>query len=151
MIDNRCVMSLIRGLKGKFPCPVCLVPQEQQLVLSDAHLLCTITQSLGVLNVARSTSTEKEKEKQLKVYSLRDVEVWCLYQSRLSTNLLLASQNCFWKVSHCNIHQALSFDCLHSDNAGMWGDHLWSELQFWLKDLGWEAIVKIDVKFVFLP
>ncbi|KAG2111377.1 hypothetical protein BD769DRAFT_1392097 [Suillus cothurnatus] len=75
------------------------------------------TQSLGVLNVARSTSTEKEKEKQLKAYSLRDVE------------------NCFWKVSHCDVHRALSFDCLHSNNAGMWGDHLWSELQFWLKDL----------------
>ncbi|KAG2138254.1 hypothetical protein BD769DRAFT_1384774 [Suillus cothurnatus] len=86
------------------------------------------TQSLSVLNVARSTSTEKEKEKQLKAYSLCDVE-----------------------VSHCDIHRALSFDHLHSNNAGMWGDHLWSELQFWLKDLGREAIVKIDANFDALP
>jgi hypothetical protein len=33
----------------------------------------------------------------------------------------------------------------------MWGDHLWSDLQFWLEDLGREAAVKIDAKFVFLP
>ncbi|KAG2103715.1 uncharacterized protein F5147DRAFT_746667 [Suillus discolor] len=130
---EQCVMSLIQGLKGKFPCPVCLVPQEQQSVLSDAHPLCTSTHSLDILNAARSTSTEKEKEKQLKAYSLCDVE------------------NCFWKVSHCDVHRALSFDRLHSNNAGMWGDHLWSELQFWLKDLGREAIVKIDVNFDALP
>ncbi|KAG1901334.1 uncharacterized protein F5891DRAFT_1128092 [Suillus fuscotomentosus] len=110
--EAQCVMSLIRRLKGKFPCPVCLVPQEQQAVLSDAHPLRTSTQSLGILNAARSTLTEKEKEKQLKAYSLRDVE------------------NCFWKVSHCDVHRALSFDRLHSNNAGMWGDHLWSELHF---------------------
>ncbi|KAG2109188.1 hypothetical protein BD769DRAFT_1392562 [Suillus cothurnatus] len=33
----------------------------------------------------------------------------------------------------------------------MWGDHLWLELQFWLKDLGREAIVKIDANFDALP
>jgi hypothetical protein len=74
-----------------------------------------------------------------------------LYWSRLNTNLLLASQNCFGKVSYCDVHRALSFDRLHTNNAGMWGDHLWSELQFWLQDLGREAAVKIDAKFVFLP
>jgi hypothetical protein len=73
------------------------------------------------------------------------------YRSRLSTNLPLASQNCFWKVSHCDVHRALSFDRLHTNNAGMWGDHLWSELQFWLKELGRTAVVKVDAKFVLLP
>ncbi|KAG1905440.1 uncharacterized protein F5891DRAFT_931245, partial [Suillus fuscotomentosus] len=72
--EEQCVMSLVRGLKGKFPCPVCLVPQEQQSVLLYAHPLRTSTQSLDILNAARSTSTEKEKEKQLKAYSLCDVE-----------------------------------------------------------------------------
>ena len=144
-------MSLIRGLKGKFPCPVCLVPQELQSVFSDEHPLRTSIQSLNILNTARSTSTEKEKEQQLKVYSLRDVEVWCLYWSRLNVNLPIASQNCFWKVSHCDVHRALSFDRLHTNNAGMWGNHLWSELQFWLAELGREAVVKVDVKFVFPP
>jgi hypothetical protein len=71
-------MSLIRGLKGKFPCPVCLVPQDEQSVLSDVHPLRTSTESLNILNAARSASTQKEKERQLKAYSLRDVEVWSL-------------------------------------------------------------------------
>ncbi|OJA20946.1 hypothetical protein AZE42_03510 [Rhizopogon vesiculosus] len=131
--EEQCVMSLIQGLKGKFPCPVCLVPQDQQSVFLDKHPLCTSIQSLDILNAARSTSTEKEKEQQLKAYSLRDVE------------------NCFWKVSHCDVHQALSFDRLHTNNTGMWGDHLWSELQFWLKELGREAVVKIDANFDALP
>ncbi|KAG2038095.1 hypothetical protein BDR03DRAFT_933759 [Suillus americanus] len=130
---EQCVMSLIWGLKGKFPCPVCLVPQDQQSVLSDVHPLCTSTESLNILNAARSTSTQKEKEQQLKAYSLRDIE------------------NCFRKVSYCDVHQALSFDHLHTNNGGMWGDHLWSELQFWLEDLGREAAVKIDVNFDALP
>ncbi|KAG2336213.1 hypothetical protein BDR05DRAFT_1006072 [Suillus weaverae] len=131
--EEQCVMSLIRGLKGKFPCPVCLVPRDEQSVLSDAHPLCTSTESLNILNTARSALTQKEKERQLKAYLLRDVE------------------NCFGKVSYCDIHRALSFDCLHINNAGMWGDHLWSELQFWLEDLGREAAVKIDANFDALP
>ncbi|KAG1756155.1 hypothetical protein EDD22DRAFT_981579 [Suillus occidentalis] len=131
--EEQCVMSLIRGLKGKFPCPVCLVPQDEQSVLSDAHPLRTSTESLNILNTARSASTQKEKEQQLKAYSLRDVE------------------NCFGKVSYCDVHRALSFDRLHTNNAGMWGDHLWSELQFWLEDLGREAAVKIDANFDALP
>ncbi|KAG1837830.1 hypothetical protein F4604DRAFT_1601105 [Suillus subluteus] len=130
---EQCVMSLIRGLKGKFLCPVCLVPQDEQSVLSNAHPLRTSTESLNILNAARSASTQKEKEQQLKAYSLRDVE------------------NCFGKVSYCDVHRALSFDRLHTNNAGMWGDHLWSELQFWLEDLGREAVVKIDANFDALP
>ncbi|KAG1793231.1 hypothetical protein EV424DRAFT_1475677 [Suillus variegatus] len=135
---NRCVMALIQGLKGKFPCPVCLVPQDQQLVLPDAHPLHTSTESLNILNAARSTLTQKEKEKEQQLKAL-------------NTNLLLASQNCFGKVSYCDVHRALLFDHLHTNNSGMWGDHLWSELQFWLEDLEREVAVKIDMNFDALP
>jgi hypothetical protein len=68
-------MSLIRGLGGDFPCPVCLVPREEQSAFLDRHPLRTSIQSLNILTAARSTSTKKEKEDQLKAYSLRDVEV----------------------------------------------------------------------------
>ena len=31
LLWDRCVMSLIRGVKGLCPCPICLVPKEKQL------------------------------------------------------------------------------------------------------------------------
>lgn len=67
-------MALIRGLKGKFPCPVCLVPQDEQSVLAT-HEFRTRHQSEDVLRTARLKPSEKEKEAHLKAFSLRNVEV----------------------------------------------------------------------------
>ncbi|KAG1856505.1 hypothetical protein C8R48DRAFT_749127 [Suillus tomentosus] len=109
--EEQCIMSLICGLKGKFPCPVCLVPQDMQSIYTEELTLRT--------------------KNHLKAFSLRDVE------------------NIFWKVHHCDIHRALSWDRMHANNGGLWSDHLWVELQFWITDLGREAAVQIDSKFIF--
>ncbi|KAG1904191.1 uncharacterized protein F5891DRAFT_1126623 [Suillus fuscotomentosus] len=97
--EEQCIMSLICGLKGKFPCPVCLVPQDMQSIYTE--------------------------------------------ELTLRTTL----QNIFWKVHHCDIHRALSWDCMHANNGGLWSNHLWVELQFWITDLGREAAVQIDSNF----
>ena len=144
---SRCVMSLIRGLGGKFPCPICMVPRDMQSHFSDKHPLRTSSQSQTMLNAARATSSAKERERQLKASSLRDIEVWCFYSP---ANLLIVSQNVFWKISFCDVYRALSFDRLHAHNAGLWAKHLWSELQFWVEQLGRKAAVMIDEKFVSL-
>jgi hypothetical protein len=39
-------------------------------------------------------------------------------------------------------------DRLHTNEEGLWGDHLWKEVKYWISDLGWEALVKLDEKYV---
>ncbi|KIK31487.1 hypothetical protein CY34DRAFT_58649, partial [Suillus luteus UH-Slu-Lm8-n1] len=99
---EQCIMALIRGLKGKFPCPVCLVPQDEQYILTT-HKLRTRHQS---------------------------------------------EDNVFSRVLHVNVHRTLSFDCLHTNEEGLWGDHLWREVKFCISDLGRDAAVKLDKKYV---
>lgn len=67
-------MALIRGLKGKFPCPICLVPQDKQSA-NRVFTLRTSRDSQHVLRAARAKRTEKEREEDLKACSLRNVEV----------------------------------------------------------------------------
>ncbi|KAG1735756.1 hypothetical protein EDB19DRAFT_1896182 [Suillus lakei] len=88
--EEQCIMALIHGLKGKFPCPVCLVPQDEQSVL-HTHKLCTCHQS---------------------------------------------KDNIFSKILHTDVHRALLVDPLHTNEEGLWGDHLWKEVKFWISDLG---------------
>ncbi|KAG1897928.1 uncharacterized protein F5891DRAFT_1241093 [Suillus fuscotomentosus] len=123
--EEQCIMALIRGLKGKFPCPVCLVPQDEQSILRT-HELHTSHQSEDILRTARSKPSEKEKEDHLKAFSLRNIE------------------NVFSRILHVDVHRALSFDRLHTNKEGLWGDHLWKEVKFWILDLGREAAVKLD-------
>ncbi|KAG1840639.1 hypothetical protein F4604DRAFT_1598758 [Suillus subluteus] len=130
--EEQCIMALIRGLKGKFPCPVCLVPQDEQSVLAT-HEFRTRHQSEDVLRTARLKPSEKEKEAHLKAFSLRNVE------------------NVFSRVRHVDVHRALSFDRLHTNEEGLWGDHLWKEVKFWISDLGRDAAVKLDKNFDGLP
>jgi hypothetical protein len=73
-------MALIRGVKSKFPCPICLVPQDDLSVHSSVpHALCTSSHSQDILNTARARRLQEERESDLKGYSLRDVEVSSLY------------------------------------------------------------------------
>jgi hypothetical protein len=53
-------------------------------------------------------------------------------------------KNVFSRIHHVNVHQALYFDRLHTNEEGLWGDHLWKEVKFWISDLGHEAAVKLD-------
>ncbi|KAG2142988.1 hypothetical protein DEU56DRAFT_870535 [Suillus clintonianus] len=129
--EEQCVMALIRGLKGKFPCPICLVPQDMQAVFSEEHVLRTNAQSQQTLEITRAASTKKAREAHLKAFSLRDVE--CV----------------FWLIRFCDIHHALSWDRLHT--SGLWSDHLWEELHFWLAELGREAAAEIDTNMDALP
>ncbi|KAG2078672.1 hypothetical protein BDR04DRAFT_1124392 [Suillus decipiens] len=103
--EEQCIMALIQGLKGKFPCPVCLVPQDEQSILCT-HELRTCHQS---------------------------------------------KDNIFSKILYTDVHHALSVDRLHTNEEGLWGDHLWKEVKYWISDLGREASVKLDENFDALP
>ncbi|KAG1872007.1 hypothetical protein C8R48DRAFT_770378 [Suillus tomentosus] len=131
--EEQCIMSLIHGLKGKFSCPVCLVPQDMQSIYTEELTLRTSAESQQVLKTARLAKTKKARENHLKAFLLCDVE------------------NIFWRVHHCDIHRALSWDRMHANNGRLWSDHLWVELQFWIMDLGREAAVQIDSNFDAFP
>ncbi|KAG1857471.1 hypothetical protein F4604DRAFT_1589912 [Suillus subluteus] len=131
--EEQCIMALIRGLKGKFPCPICLVPRDEQSVLSHELRLRTSAESEETLRLARAKKSKKEREKLLKTYSLRDVE------------------NVFWRMLLADIHRALSFDRMHVYHGGLWRHHLWRELQFWILELGREAVAQMDANYDALP
>lgn len=71
----RCIMSLIRGVMGKFPCPICLVPRAELHNLLETWPLRTRHDSVRLLRKARRKYTKAKREKKLKSQSLRDVEV----------------------------------------------------------------------------
>jgi hypothetical protein len=67
-------MALIRGEKGLYPCPICLVPRDQQSNLSIFHTLRTAAHSRSIYE-AGLTMTATEREALLKSEGLRNVAV----------------------------------------------------------------------------
>ncbi|KAK0475603.1 hypothetical protein EDD18DRAFT_1115974 [Armillaria luteobubalina] len=45
-------------------------------------------------------------------------------------------KNTFWDITHCDVHQALSFDQLHAFNNGLFADHLLEEIKNRILKLG---------------
>ncbi|THH05669.1 hypothetical protein EW146_g9838 [Bondarzewia mesenterica] len=73
--EEQCVMALIRGLGGKCPCPICLVPKEQQIELSIRYPLRTASDTHVILAQANDARLAEDKEKILKAHGLRPVKV----------------------------------------------------------------------------
>lgn len=71
----RSVISLIRGVKSLFPCPICLVPKTSLSNLIERHELRTQVKSQLILNEARKENTAEKCNKHLKGFGLRNVEV----------------------------------------------------------------------------
>ncbi|KAG2039785.1 hypothetical protein BDR03DRAFT_933074 [Suillus americanus] len=98
------VMALIRGLMGKFPCPVCLVPCDELSNTLKVFPLCTCTGTKALLAQAQESSTLDTREQILSSQSLRNVD------------------SSFGVLEHTN---------LHFNDKGLFSDHTWPELQKW--------------------
>lgn len=70
-------MALIRGLGGLYPCPRCLVPKDQQLLLAISWPKRCAQQHQAILNDPSLNLTQRDKK--LKQLGLRDVSVCYLY------------------------------------------------------------------------
>jgi hypothetical protein len=68
-------MSLIRGVKGLCPCPICLVPKEKQADLSVSYPLRTAKDTMKILREADSCQYAYQREDILKSHGLRNVKV----------------------------------------------------------------------------
>ncbi|KAG2144311.1 hypothetical protein DEU56DRAFT_870425 [Suillus clintonianus] len=125
--EEQCMMSLIRGVQCKCPCPVCLVPHEELSDLSKTFAIRSLKDAQAALEVYRHSKTQGEQL--LKVLGLRPVT------------------NVFWSIERSDPHDALSIDRLHTVHSGMGGHHLLGELKTILDDLGREAQAAVE-KFV---
>ncbi|KAG2139767.1 hypothetical protein DEU56DRAFT_871106 [Suillus clintonianus] len=98
--EEQLTMSLTRGVRSLWPCPVCLVLHDKLSDTLCCYPCCT-----------SQKETAEEREEVLKAYGLHDV------------------LNSFWALSSTDVHRALSWDKLHFHSGGEWSDHLWVELQ----------------------
>lgn len=71
----RCVIALIRGLRGLLPCPICTIRQEDLWDLLNISPLRTTQMSRQILEEARGQRLVAQKEEILKHAGLRDIEV----------------------------------------------------------------------------
>ncbi|KIK46880.1 hypothetical protein CY34DRAFT_21734 [Suillus luteus UH-Slu-Lm8-n1] len=131
--EEQSVMALIRGLMGKFPCPICLVPRDELYKTSNIYPLRTSAGAKALRVQARESTTLEAREQILSSESLRDVD------------------NSFDTMENTDVHRALSNDKLHFNDGGLFSDHLWAELQKWIKSSGRQAAVQIDSSFHSFP
>ena len=141
-------MVLIRGLKGLCPCPVCLIPAQEQSNLLVNSVYCTRADLMETYNKV-ATFTQKDTENVLKPKSLRQKSVSGMFSSDyiVSNNNY---KNMFWRLDNSNPHKAASWDHLHSYGIGIFGDYLWSNFKFVLKALGCEVQVEVNEQWVFI-
>ncbi|KAF8145268.1 hypothetical protein K438DRAFT_1910860 [Mycena galopus ATCC 62051] len=130
--EEASVMTLIRGLGGNHPCPVCLIRKDEQ---SDLTVIAE-------LRTAQNSKEAVEKAKTLSVGAGEDL---------LKDLGLRKIDNVFWKVAYSDPHQAISFDRLHSHHSGLWGDHLFAQIKLHLTILGPRHSAKLDQQFNNLP
>ncbi|KAI9428775.1 hypothetical protein H4582DRAFT_2091022 [Lactarius indigo] len=129
--EEQCIMSLIRGTRGKRPCPVCLVPDDE---LTDITRTWPLRSTAGMqkIIVRGRTLPKNVREKLLIGHGLRDID------------------NVFWLVNNSDPYRALSFDRLHSNNTGLFGHHLWREFKALAQTWG-GAASKVDQQFDLAP
>ncbi|KAG1906807.1 uncharacterized protein F5891DRAFT_1238949 [Suillus fuscotomentosus] len=124
--EEQSVMALIRGLMGKFPCPICLVPHDELSKTSNIYPLCTSAGAKALRVQAQESTTLEAREQILSSKSLRDVD------------------NSFDTMENTDVHRALSNDKLHFNYGGLFSDHLWAELQKWIESSGQQAAKYIE-------
>ncbi|KAF9490004.1 hypothetical protein BDN71DRAFT_1525388 [Pleurotus eryngii] len=131
--EEACVMTAIRGIKGLYPCPVCLVPQDKQGDHTERYDLRSTESMQEIFEDARSQTTREAEEGLLKAVSLRPIE------------------NVFWTLNLSDPYKAVSFDTLHTFDNGLFEDHLYVQLLEHIKALGRPAIVKLDTQIAAIP
>ncbi|KAG2122316.1 hypothetical protein BD769DRAFT_1389778 [Suillus cothurnatus] len=128
---SRSVMSLTRGMMSNFPCPICLIPEDKlSSVMPHNYTLHTCQATNDLLIKARAECCKGQQEAILKGQSIHDVD------------------NTFHKMNRktTDVHCALCYDHLHIVLQGLFGDHMWPELQVLISLLGCDITVKVDQK-----
>ena len=138
-------MALIWGLNSQCSCPVCLIPHENLWDhATDYH---SHTSQDAVKYLERWKRDHASGKEVLKAQSLWPVVV-SINTIHINTNdtnyLCIHQQNSFWFVKNSDPHQALCFDPLHTNDHGMWGNHLFIKVKAWLEMLGHDSAKRVD-------
>ncbi|KIK18571.1 hypothetical protein PISMIDRAFT_14280 [Pisolithus microcarpus 441] len=131
--EEQAVMALIRGIKSNFPCPICLIPRNH---ISDFPTQCELQTSKNILKVLEDTcsqDTQEKKEQILIQQGLRDVD------------------SAFMVVTNMDVYHALSWDQLHANFSGKFGDHLWAELLRILDKARCQTMAMVEKNFSMMP
>ncbi|KAJ3899697.1 hypothetical protein F5879DRAFT_926056 [Lentinula edodes] len=122
----KCVICLTRGLKSLHPCVRCPIPHDQLLDFDNKYLEQTAKDTIEILNNARQKAliSKADEEAELKKYSLRP----CF--------------NSFFKLAHSDPFAGISFNDLHFQDSGVWGDHIFEHAKIQIDN--WSAVTKID-------
>lgn len=75
MLNRRCVMALIRGLKCLLPCPKCYVPNKNLIDFTRYDRPHTAAETTSVLNKLPTLRNAEAREDLLKNHGLRNVVV----------------------------------------------------------------------------
>ena len=68
-------MALTQGFRGLCPCPVCLVPHQDQQKLTEQYPLRTVNGTKTVMELIKSACTAADKEKILEENGIRAISV----------------------------------------------------------------------------
>jgi phage-related baseplate assembly protein len=68
-------MALIRGLRGLFPCPRCLVPSDELTQFMQHYAFRSTVSMKSIVEKANSFVLAGDKEELLKSYGLRSANV----------------------------------------------------------------------------
>ena len=122
-------MSGILGPKGKFPCPICLVPKHEQLDLGRSWPQRTPESTSALYNKASHQKTKKKIKNVLDTQSLRGITVSTAFANAvvITRTYGLVLQNTFLKFfsAFLSIFLAFILDPLHAIEQGEHGRHLW--------------------------
>lgn len=129
------------------PCVRCPIPHDQLLDFDNKYLERTAKDTIEILNNARQKAliSKADEEAELKKYSLRPCFV-CI-NFIIVTYWLTSIQNSFFKLAHSDPFAGISFDDLHFQDSGVWGDHIFEHAKIQIDNRS--AVTKIDNRFVF--
>ncbi|KAI6010037.1 hypothetical protein BKA83DRAFT_4467647 [Pisolithus microcarpus] len=131
--EEQAVMALVRGVKSNFPCPICLIPHDD---ISKFPAQCELRTSDNVVKVLQEACSQEtaEKGEQILIWQgLRDVD------------------NAFLVVANTDVYHMLSWDRLHANFMGKFGNHLWLELLRILDKGGHQVMAKVEKNFSAMP
>ncbi len=55
-------------------------------------------------------------------------------------------QNAFWSLHNSEVHCAMSFDCLHAFQGGLFGQHLFKQFKAQVEELGRVKTAQVDTQ-----
>ncbi|EIW77891.1 hypothetical protein CONPUDRAFT_157070 [Coniophora puteana RWD-64-598 SS2] len=135
--EEQCVMALIRGAMGNFPCPVCLVPSDRQSRWAESYP----RRSAGVAESLYADIKSGDRAKKKKARTQLQNEGW------------RPVENAFWLLRSSDPADAVTVDHLHAFHHGLYGKHIQPELIKILASFenSREYLGKLDKQFSQLP